>query len=121
LVKVTHGRPRARMGASYQSLPTVETKPKTMWSCMWNTLPNLTGSCAHGAKPIGVFGLVVDPLPFPTIRPFWLCAIIRQYYQSLPAAVLNTHTMISTILLYSLIVAGLTYAAYLKADIDRWK
>ncbi len=29
-------------GAPYQSLPTRETKPKTMWSCMWNTLPNLT-------------------------------------------------------------------------------
>ena len=29
--------------------------------------------------------------------------------------------MISTILLYLLIVAGLAYAAYLKADINRWK
>ena len=68
-----------------------------------------------------MFGLVVEPLPGVTIRPFWLCAIIRQYYQSLPAAVLNTHTMITSILLYLLIVAGLAYAAYLKADINRWK
>ena len=113
------GRGRARMGAPYQSLPTRETKPKTMWSCMWNTLPNLTRSCAHGANAIGVFGLVREPLPFPTNRPFWLCAIITQYYQSLPAAVLNTHTMITAILLYLLIVAGLAYAAYLKHRIRR--
>ena len=119
LVKVTHGRPRARSGAPYQCLPLPETKPKTMWSCMWRALPNLTGSCAHGAKPIGVFGLVTVPLPFPTNGPFWLCAIIRQYYQSLPAAVLNTHTMISTILLYSLIVAGLAWASYLLHQIRR--
>ena len=25
---------------------------------MWNTLPNITGSCARGADPIGDFGLV---------------------------------------------------------------
>jgi hypothetical protein len=61
------------------------------------------------------------PLPVPTNGPFWLCAIIRQYYQSLPSAELNTHTMITSILLYLLIVAGLAYAAYLKADINRWK
>jgi hypothetical protein len=35
--------------------------------------------------------------------------------------VLNTHTMIASILLYLLIVAGLAWAAYLKADLDRWK
>jgi hypothetical protein len=29
--------------------------------------------------------------------------------------------MITSILLYLLIVAGLAYAAYLKADINRWK
>ena len=60
-------------------------------------------------------------LPGVTNGPFWLCAIIRQYYQSLPAAELNTHTMITSILLYLLIVAGLAYATYLKADINRWK
>ena len=95
-----HGRPRARSGASYQCLPTPETKPKTKCSCMWNPLPNLTGSCARGAKPIGAFGLVMAPLPFPTNRPFWLCAIIRQYYQSLPAAVLNTHNDIKHTVLH---------------------
>ena len=58
MVKVIGGRGRARMGARYQSLPTRETKPKTKWSCMWNTLPDLTGSRARGAKLIGVFGLV---------------------------------------------------------------
>ena len=29
---------------------------------MWNTLPNLTGSCAHGAKPIGGFGQVTPAI-----------------------------------------------------------
>ena len=58
-------------GARYQSLPTGETKPKTMWSCMWNPLPNLTGSCARGAKPIGAFGLVREALPFPTNHVIW--------------------------------------------------
>ena len=29
-------------GAPYQCLPRPETKPKTMWSCMWRALPNLT-------------------------------------------------------------------------------
>ena len=50
------------MGAPYQSLPTRETKPKTIGSCMWNTLPNLTGSCARDAIQLGVFGLVRGPL-----------------------------------------------------------
>ena len=40
---------------------------------MWNPLPNLTKIRARGAKPIGAFGLVVVPLPFPTNQPFWLC------------------------------------------------
>ena len=40
---------------------------------MWNTLPNLTGSCARGANAIGAFGLEAAPLPFPTKAPFWLC------------------------------------------------
>ena len=62
LVKVMHGRPRARPGAPYQCLPTPQTKPKTMWSCMWNTLPNLTKIRARGANQLGVFGLVRGPL-----------------------------------------------------------
>ena len=49
-------------GGRYQSLPTPQTKPKTMWSCMCFTLPNLTKIRARGAKPIGVFGLVRGPL-----------------------------------------------------------
>ena len=51
----------------------------------------------------------------------WLIHLLFEHYHVLPAAVLNTHTMISAILLYLLIVAGLAYAAYLKADINRWK
>ena len=84
-------------------------------------LPNLTGSCARGAKPIGAFGLVQgSAYQCPTKRPIWLCLrSIASYYQSLPAAVLNTHTMITQSYFYSLIVAGLAYAAYLKADIRR--
>ena len=62
LVKVMHGRPRARPGAPYQCLPTPQTKPKTMWSCMWNPLPNLTKIRARGANQLGVFGLVRGPL-----------------------------------------------------------
>ena len=72
MVKAPCGRGRARMGASYQSLPTGETKPKTMWSCMCFPLPNLTNISARDAKPIGAFGSVQEPLPFPTNRPLWL-------------------------------------------------
>jgi len=67
LVKEVHGRPGARMGrltnryhaarpdqrsqelpaqGPYHGLPRPETKPKTMWSCMWNPLPILTESIA---------------------------------------------------------------------------
>jgi hypothetical protein len=46
----------------YHALPTGETKPKTKCSCMWNPLPNLTGSCARDANQLGVFGLVRGPL-----------------------------------------------------------
>jgi hypothetical protein len=35
-------------------------------------LPDLTGSCARGAKPIGAFGLVTPPLPGLTTVPIWL-------------------------------------------------
>ena len=58
--------------ARYQSLPCRETKPKTKWSCLWNTLPNLTKIGARRAKLIGGFGLVVVPLPTLTKAPFWL-------------------------------------------------
>jgi len=34
---------------------------------------------------------------------------------------INTHTMITGIILYSLIVGLLAYASYLKADMDRYK
>ena len=44
LVMLLPLRFRARSGARYQCLPTRETKPKTMWSCMWNPLPILTKS-----------------------------------------------------------------------------
>ena len=49
----------------YQMLPRPETKPKTKWSCMWNPLPTLTGSCARGANQLGRFGLVRGPLTIP--------------------------------------------------------
>ena len=68
MVKEAHGRGRARSGAAYQSLPTVATKPKTIGSCMWNTLPNLTGSCARDANQLGVFGLVTPPITSPYQR-----------------------------------------------------
>ena len=52
---------------TYRVLPCHKTKPKTKWSCMWNTLPNLTGSCARGAKRLGGFGLVREALPIVTM------------------------------------------------------
>jgi hypothetical protein len=44
-------------------------------------LPNLTGFRARGAKPIGAFGLVREPLPIVTMWPIWLC---RRYRIVLP-------------------------------------
>ena len=41
-------------------------------SDMCGRLPDLTGSCAHDAKPIGGFGLVRDPLPLLTNSPIWV-------------------------------------------------
>jgi hypothetical protein len=56
-------------------------------------------------------GSAYQPLPY---HQSGLTAVLLHYYQSLPAAVLNTHTMISGILFYILIVGLLAYAAYLK-------
>ena len=61
--KGLYGRVGPRMDQAYQSLPTRPTKPKTKWSCMWNTLPNPTKIGAHRAKLIGGFGLVYQRLP----------------------------------------------------------
>jgi hypothetical protein len=47
----------------YHRLPTRPTKPKSKWPCMRFPLPNITGSCARGAKPRGGFGLVYQLLP----------------------------------------------------------
>ena len=44
MVKVTHGRGRARMGASYQCLPTRETKPIDPGAPSTITLPIVTNS-----------------------------------------------------------------------------
>jgi len=46
-------------------------------------------------------------------------AVLVHLYQSLPAAELNTHTMISSILFYILIVGLLAYASYLKHQIRK--
>ena len=46
-------------------------------------------------------------------------AVLVYYYQSLPAAVLNTHTMISSIVFYILIVGLLAYASYLRHQITK--
>ena len=62
----------SQTGAPYQSLPTVETKPKSKCSCMWNPLPNLTSIRARGAKPLGGFGLEAVPLPMLTNHVIWL-------------------------------------------------
>ena len=82
---------------------------------MCRRLPNVTEICARGAKPIGEFGLVYQRLPGYGSE----CAtILLCYYQTLPAAVLNTH-MISTVLFYITIVGLLAYASYLKHQIKR--
>ena len=47
----------------YQMLPRPETIPKSKWSCMCFTLPELTGTCARDANQLGAFGLEVRPLP----------------------------------------------------------
>ena len=39
---------------------------------MWKALLNLTKIRVRAANTIGAFGLVVDPLPFPTKASFWL-------------------------------------------------
>ena len=62
---------------------------------------------------------VPSPLPGLTNQRFWLRAVLTTHYQSLPAAVLNTHTMISSIILYLLIVAGLAWASYLRSQFKR--
>jgi len=46
-------------------------------------------------------------------------ATLPCHYQSLPAAGLNTHTMISAILLYILIVLGFAYSRYLLNQLKR--
>ena len=82
-------------------------------------LPDLTGSCARGAKPIGAFGLVTPPLPGLTTVPIWLA---HHYVVLLPIITgrgLNTHTMISTVLFYILIVGLLAYASYLRNTLRR--
>ena len=65
----------------------------------------------------GSFGQVC----YPGNNWLWLIHVLFEHYHVLPAAVLNTHTMITATLLYLLIVAGLAWAAYLRADIRRWK
>ena len=74
-------------------------------------LPNLTKIRARGAKLIGGFGLVYQRLPLCRSGP---ATVIGEYYQRLPAAELNTHTMITSIVFWILIVGLLAYAQYLR-------
>ena len=57
-----------------------------------------------------------QPLP---INRSGRTATLPCHYQSLPAAGLNTHTMISAILLYILIVLGFAYSRYLLNQLKR--
>jgi hypothetical protein len=77
---------------------------------MCGALPNLTGIFARGAKPIGESGLVYQLLP---VSGSGCASVLIHYYQSLPAAVLNTH-MISTVIFLIVIVGLLAYASYLR-------
>ena len=127
LVMAASGRVRARSGAPYQCLPTPETKPKTKWSCMWNTLPNLTGSCARGANAIGAFGLVVAPLPMLTISSIWLHRRSLTLLPIITGRVININSvhnwqdthMITGTILWILIVGLLAYAAYLRNTLTK--
>ena len=47
------------------------------------SLPNLTGSCAHRAKPIGAFGLVTVRLTIPYH--------VRDLGQTLPSGTFTNH------------------------------
>ena len=115
------GRFRARLGA-LPMLTNGGDQTKNQWSLHEESPTN-----PYQVPVLAVRRTMVDlawcrcpyqPLP---INRSGRTATLPCHYQSLPAAVLNTHTMITAILLYSLIVAGLAYAAYLKADIRRWK
>ena len=94
------------MGAPYQCLPCHTTRPippgapSTITLPMLTTagdqtknqvflhvepLPNLTGSCARGANPFGVFGLVRGPLTIayhsPDLAPPPFYYTITNHYQ----------------------------------------
>jgi hypothetical protein len=92
---------------------------------MWRALPNLTKSidilCSRSETDWGIwFG---HPAAYQALPcdPSGRTSVLLCYYQSLPAAVLNTHTMISTVIFLVVIVGLLAWASYLKNDIDRWK
>ena len=106
-----------------------ETKPKTMWSCMWNTLPNLTKFLCSRCETHWCFWLGAGTLTNTYQSTLLAVPRYRVLLPIITGLVINiicvhnwqdTH-MISTILLYLLIVAGLAYASYLKADLNRWK
>ena len=59
------------------------------------------------------------PYQLLPMRRSGLTATLPCHYQRLPAAVLNTHTMISAILLYILIVLGFAYSRYLLNQLKR--
>ena len=117
----------SQKGARYQSLPLPETKPKTKWSCMWNTLPTLTKIGARGAKLIGGFGLVREALPTLTTVPIWVSRRPRAPLPIITSRVINidsvhnwqdTHMITGTIL-WILIVGLLAYAAYLRNTLTK--
>jgi hypothetical protein len=55
----------ARPEEAYQPLPRPQTRPKSKGSHMCRPLPNITGSHARGADPIGDFGLVGRGITIP--------------------------------------------------------
>jgi hypothetical protein len=144
LVKEACGRGRARMGAAYQCLPTRETKPIDPGAPSTRALPRLTTTgdqtknhvILHVESPTRPYQ--EHRYPVLAMRISLVClawcrcpyhslpkhrsgstSILLHYYQSLPPGLLNTHTMISSILFYILIVGLLAYASYLKHQIKR--
>ena len=64
---------RARPGRLTNAYQRWRPNQKPSWSCMWNPLPNLTGSCARDANPLVCLAWSGVRLPGVTKAPIWLC------------------------------------------------
>ena len=121
LVKVTHGRGRARMGCLTNAYQRGRPNQKPCGLACGTPYQTLPDPVLAVRNPLVHLAWSWTPYQCLPKHRSGCAAILLCYYQSLPAAVLNTHTMISSILFYILIVGLLAYASYIKNDINRWK